>query len=238
MRALVFLLVLANLLFFAYGQGYFGRPDNPDAGRIQQQLNPDRIRIMARGEPPTLRGTEKEAAVAAGNPPPTDKSLAPESSASPEGCVAWDELSIADANRLAGVLGEKFPDFRVARRAQSTESAGWWVYIPPLSSKADADRKVTELRRLGVNDYFIIQEAGPNRFAISLGIFSSEAAAGEHLAGLRAKGLKSAKAGPRLGKLVPQTIEARGPVARRSALLAAAGVVLPESEAQACADRP
>ena len=38
MRALVFLLILANLLFFAWTQGYLGNTANPDALRLQQQL--------------------------------------------------------------------------------------------------------------------------------------------------------------------------------------------------------
>ena len=36
MKALVFLLVLANLLFYAFSSGYFGHSDNPDAARIDR----------------------------------------------------------------------------------------------------------------------------------------------------------------------------------------------------------
>ena len=54
MKLLVFLLVLGNLLFYAFTAGYFGRPDNPDAGRIEQQVAPDRLRIVSRGEAPAV----------------------------------------------------------------------------------------------------------------------------------------------------------------------------------------
>ena len=52
MKALVFLLVLANLLFFAFSEGYFGRAENPDAGRVERQVLPERMRIVSRGEVP------------------------------------------------------------------------------------------------------------------------------------------------------------------------------------------
>src|SRR3990167_4112623 len=62
-KALVFLLVLANLLFYAFGAGYFGRPDNPDAGRVEQQILPERMRIAARGDAPALPAKAPEPVV-------------------------------------------------------------------------------------------------------------------------------------------------------------------------------
>ena len=62
MKALVFLLVLANLLFYAFGAGYFGRPDNPDAGRVEQQVAPERMRIVSRGEAPGAPPVKSEQA--------------------------------------------------------------------------------------------------------------------------------------------------------------------------------
>ena len=54
MKTIVFLLVLANLLFYAFGAGYFGRPDNPDAVRLEKQVLPERMRIVSRGEAPVV----------------------------------------------------------------------------------------------------------------------------------------------------------------------------------------
>ena len=44
MKVLVFLLVLGNLLFYAFSAGYLGHPDNPDAARVDQQITPERLR--------------------------------------------------------------------------------------------------------------------------------------------------------------------------------------------------
>ncbi|HSU63147.1 MAG TPA: SPOR domain-containing protein, partial [Burkholderiales bacterium] len=48
-----------------------------------------------------------------------------------------------------------------------------------------------------VDDYFVVQEEGPYRWALSLGVFRSEEAAQARLTALRAQGVRSAQVGPR-----------------------------------------
>jgi hypothetical protein len=72
------------------------------------------------------------------------------------------------------------------------DAGGYWVHIPPLKTKSDADRKVRELRDLGVTEFFVVQDAGQWRYAISLGIFRSEEAAQAFLARLKQRGVRSA----------------------------------------------
>jgi cell division septation protein DedD len=231
MKILVFLLVLANALFFAYTQGYFGHPENPDAARVQQQLNADRIHIVGRGEPPAGKAAEsgkKDEAVV------SKETVATKEEPVLQTCVVWNGLSPKDADRLAALLGDKFAEFKLTKQIAPAEGGSWWVFIPPLPNKADAEKKAGELRKMGVEDYFIVQDAGPNRFAISLGVFSSEAGAGERLADIKAKGVRSAKTGPRKGKDAPHLIEARGVAAREPAMLEAVAAVLPDSRSQSC----
>lgn len=256
MKALIFLLVLANVLFFAYTEGYFGHPDNADAARVEQQISPERIKIIARGEPPG----DKPAAAAPRPepvPPPAEEpkpavaeeakkmSAAPEAAPAPakpepepappaNACLAWNNLSAAEADRLSALLAEKFDHFRQSRRLVAAEGSSWWVYIPPLPTKADAEKKAGELKNLGVSEYFIIQDAGPNRYALSLGVFSVEAGARDRLAELKAKGVKSAKAGPRPGKDATQVLQATGPAANVAALRKAVAGVLPKVAAEEC----
>ena len=52
MKALVFVLVLANLLFYAFSTGLIGTADVDEGVRLAQQVQPERINIVARGEPP------------------------------------------------------------------------------------------------------------------------------------------------------------------------------------------
>ena len=225
MKALVFLLVLANLLFYAFSAGLFGRPDNPDAGRVEQQVAPDRMRIVSRGEAPAAPAPVPSAAPVA----------APLESAESVGnlCLLWENLAPADADRLGTLLTDKFVDFHVERRNLAREGSGWWVYIPPLASKAEADKKVAQLRGLGVNDFFVVQEQR-NRFAISLGIFSSEKGGADRLADLKAKGVKSARLSPRPGAESTVALQVSGPPAAKAALLGATAEVLPGVEPQVC----
>lgn len=255
MRVFVFLLVLANLVFLAWTRGYLGGSDNPDAARLNQQLAADQLTVVSRDEPP---GSRHEPPAARNEPPgPRNEALGPRSEApaatatstpvaAPEAanpakkpeaekCQAWTGLSLADADTLDGALaGERFATLRRVRHTIA-ETTSWWVFIPPLANKVEAEKKTGELKRFGVPEYFIIQDAGPNRFAISLGIFSSEQAAEDRLAALRSKGVRSAKAGPRSSARAESlTVDVSGPESQLGAAREAVTAVLPAAKAAAC----
>lgn len=232
MKTLVFLLVLGNLLFYAFTEGYFGWPGNPDAERIERQVQPERIRIVSRGEAPTAAKASEPLKVALAVEEAKVETVAKAAESTPV-CLAWDNLSVAEADRLGTVLTGQFAEFRLVRKVVDGESSGWWVFVPPLSSKAEAEKKASELRERGIADYFIIQE-GPNRFAISLGVFSSEKGGQEKLAQLKEKGVRSARLSPRPGKDGTVSLQATGPVAVKPVLLEAIAKALPKTEAQDC----
>ena len=58
-------------------------------------------------------------------------------------------------------------------------------------------RKAAELKDLGVEEYFIVQEEGEHRWALSLGVFRTEEAARARLAALRGQGVRTARIGAR-----------------------------------------
>jgi len=82
-------------------------------------------------------------------------------------------------------------------RLNVSDSATHMVYIPSQGSKEGADKKVSELRRINVTDFFVIQDQGPLRWGISLGVFKTEEAAKQHLAALNTKGVHTARIMPR-----------------------------------------
>jgi hypothetical protein len=176
MRVLVFLLVAANLAFFAWAQGYLGQHENPDAMRLTEQLQADKLHVLSRDEAPQ----RQTPLVVAPVEPVADK------------CLAWSGLAVTAVDQAENLLAERFAELRRARHA-TPEVGSWWVFIPPAANKAVAEKKSGELKRLGAPEFFVVQEPGPNRFAISLGIFSSESAAEERLTFLRGKGVKSAQ---------------------------------------------
>jgi hypothetical protein len=148
MRIAVFLLVLANLLFFVWARGYLGTSGTPDTRRVEQQLLADQLRIVSRGQPP----------------PPTPGKEAAERSAAPSssvGCQSWNGLASGEADQVERLLTEKrFAAFQATRRALS-ENTGYWVYVPPLASREEVRQKTDQLQQLGVDDFFIVQASGP-----------------------------------------------------------------------------
>jgi hypothetical protein len=166
-RAFFLLLVLGNLGFFAWTQGYFGvQESGREPQRLASQITPEKLRIVAAAP-----------VVAAPAPPP-----------------AWLACRVVTGLPLAEVEAFKaeLVGFNVeVKPVDGTKS--YWVLIPPQANKAATDKKAAELRALGVKDFYIMQDEGPSRNAISLGLFRNEAAANELLQGLNKRGVKSAR---------------------------------------------
>jgi hypothetical protein len=248
MRAPVFLLVLVNLLFFTWAQGYFGPSANPDALRMQQQLKPELLTVIGRGDPPPVSSpVSSPVAPPMAAPPalvaPPEVPAAPPAPAEPEAekpektlekkepnaCLMWNELAVADADKLERSAVGKFSTLKLKRR-NTPASGTYWVFIPPSANRQEADTKAAELKELGVPEFLIIQDAGPNRLAISLGVFSSPEAANKRLVALRDIGVNSALVAERNVKPALSSLEARGP---QSAVGALREAMLPK-KAAAC----
>lgn len=173
MRLLFLLLVLANVAFYAYA--FLARQQSGVDSQIPLlQINPEKIGIVKAG---------------GGVAPEKSKSAAPPGGLTP--CLEWGLFAGPDVARAdAAIARLELPQVLVQRMI--ADVGGYWVYIPPLNTKADVDRKIGELKALGVTDFFAVQDQTQWRNAISLGIFKSEEAAKKFLAGLREKGVRSA----------------------------------------------
>ena len=177
MRSLFFLLVLANLLFYAWHAGYIGPGDTQkgEAERLTMQITPEKIRLLSADEV---------------------KKIADAGRARNNVCFDWGTFPAQEAEKA----GEALATLNLGSRLQTRtveETAGWWVFLPPQGSKPNADKKVDELKALGVSDFFIVQEDGANKFAVSLGVFRTEDAAKNYFAAVTAKGVKTARSGER-----------------------------------------
>jgi SPOR domain len=181
MRLLFLLLLAANVGFFAWMR--FAPPDTAiDRRPLAQQLNPEKLRIV----------TERELAQAPpAAPKPAATVPAPAATPPPIACLEWGSFNPADASRAAQRLEALALGARLAQY-RGEEPANWWVHIPPQANRAAALRKAAELKKLGVEDYFVVQEQGRLRWSVSLGVFSTAEAAKAHLQALRAKGVRSA----------------------------------------------
>ncbi|MGH8750567.1 MAG: SPOR domain-containing protein [Burkholderiales bacterium] len=110
--------------------------------------------------------------------------------ARPSICVEWGGFAAEDQARARATLDQLQLGDKLGSR-NLEEGATYWVLIPPVKTKADAEKKIAELKARGVSEYFLMPD-GPTKYAISLGIFKSEELATSHLANLQAKGVRSA----------------------------------------------
>lgn len=184
MRIVFFLLMLANLGFFAWAYLGSGRAsDEPQL--VEQQLNPQDIKLLNPGQ------VAKLAAERAKQVAERPKALP---RASVAACLELGGFNPGDAVRVQQALEPLALGSRLAQR-RVEEAASYWVFMPPLRNAQAANLKAAELRKLGVEDFFVVQQDAKLRFAISLGVFKTEEAANARLAELRKKGVRTARVG-------------------------------------------
>ena len=201
MRTLVVLLILANLTLLGYT--WLDRHATGEAARLTDQVHPEKIRLLTPQEVAQL-GPAKVASL-------------------PDVCVEWGPLSDAERNRALTEL-EPLALGRLLTQRRSESASAWWAYLPPAANKAGAETRAALLKAAGVKDYAII-ETGPQRIAISLGVFRTEDAAKAYAAEIAAKGVARVEYAERQPGLVLTTLiirDPRDPVLRRLRELAPA----------------
>jgi hypothetical protein len=185
MRAVFLILLLANIGFLAWWR--YGAPSEAaDPAPLARQIEPEKLKVVAPKDLPPP------------SPPKPVAAIKPEPPVSLK-CLEWGSFTLADASQAEKRLEPLALGARLGQK-RTEETAGWWVFIPPQKApnqRQAALRKAAELRTLGVEDYFIVQEEGPQRWALSLGVFRTEEAARARLAVLRTQGVRTAVVGAR-----------------------------------------
>lgn len=181
-RLSFFLLVFANLLFFAWAQGYFGASDDGrEPQRLAQQLHPEKLRTVPAAQGPAV---SKDASV----------------------CRVVNGLAVAAAETLRAAVEAGGGSAAIVPLA---EPMRYLVVITDLANQAAAEKKAAELTRFGVEQQTAVAlEDG--RHEIVLGSFAGEAAAREFLQGLAKRGIKSARMDGREAAATQARVEARG----------------------------
>lgn len=221
MRAFFLLLVLANVAFFAWSNFVSESDTQSDPAPLRRQVAPEKLRIL----PADALAKAPPAAPAPAAPPvPAPAVVA---------CTEWGAFAATDATRASEALAPLALGARLSQR-QVDESASWWVYYPPRANRQDAQKKAEELKRLGIDEYFILQDEGPFRFALSLGVFKTEAAANSRLEALRAKGVKTAQVGKRETALQKTWFQVRPSEEALAAKLREIAQGFPGSEVRDC----
>jgi hypothetical protein len=178
MKFFFWILLLANAGLFAYRHGYLDTmmPSSREPARMSNQLNADKVKLI-----PALDAGTAVAAAA--------------KKADRWACTEVGNFNSGEAKRFELRLAGLPLDGRVSQRGIQ-EIVSHMVYIPSQGDKEGADKKVEELRRMGIDDVYIIQDDSNLRWGISLGVFKQEEGARVHLADLVRKGVRSARIDP------------------------------------------
>ncbi len=219
MKWLFGVLLLASLIFFAFIQ--FGATGSSDSKGLmpQQALNAEKIKLLhgVPAIPASAVQTEERTASA---------------------CMEWGDFSGSDLARATSAVSALQLGSTLSQQ-QVEYTSGYWVYIPPLNNHAEVEKKISQLKSIGLEEYFVVQEAGTWRNAISLGVFKTEEAAHKYLDNIKAKGVKSAVAGERTGSSKLTVFVLKDPDTAVTAKMAAMQKEFPGSElrAVACAEK-
>ncbi len=173
-------LLLLNAFLLAFNLGYLGHwsLDTHEPERLKMQHHADQLKPLSATEALTPSET------------------APDKKPEVIACLEVGNFVQADIAKIeeklkALALGER------QSRINVVDVATHMVFIPSQGSKEGADKKASELRRLGISDFYIVQDQSNLRWGISLGVFKTEEAAKLHLNNLNNKGVRSARIGPR-----------------------------------------
>lgn len=206
-RGVFWLLLLLNAAVLAWVM--WGGALTQDKSALQPALNPGQIKLLN-----DVPGVSAVPAIPASAPvmpsPPAQHgpaSAVGSSSTAPQHnnkkstvCMEWGEFSGSDlAHASQDLEGLKLG--KALTRREVEHSTGYWVFIPPPKHRADVDKKVAQLKRLGVKEFFVVQEKGKWYDAISLNVFKTEEMAKKYQKQLESKGVKNTKVGERQTRL-------------------------------------
>ncbi|HCI13363.1 MAG: hypothetical protein A2063_10790 [Gallionellales bacterium GWA2_60_142] len=224
MKKTFWILLAANAIFFAviqWGGLLTAEPDAP----VQPALHEEKIRLLAAAPSAVAQSMP----VAASQTAASQVAAVSAPKADAHACMEWGEFSGADLARATAALNALHLGNRLGQR-EVEYNIGYWVYIPPLKDKAAVAQKIEQLKARGVEEYFVVQDAGVWLNAISLGVFKTREAAQNFVNQLRAMDVRSAQVGERSSRLKATVFALNGLDAATAERLAAMQKDFPDSE--------
>jgi hypothetical protein len=178
MRALFLLLLLANILFFAWG--YWVAPPREMPGFAAPSHAESRSIRLVRESPLVNELSDVGASGPDGAPDPGLEAAQ---------CVSIGPFTERAA---AGATVARLADLGFTSRPRdSTDEvwAGHWVRVPDLATPEDANNAIAALKALGVTEAVVVADEETPGNVVSLGVFSEQAQADDAAALARQAGL-------------------------------------------------
>lgn len=197
MRAWIWLLVLLNVGLLVY----FNMDTLvPKAQVVQKEVNPEKLKLLMDDDFNTL---QKKAFVT--------------SAVAATSCYKWGKFTSSNLAAAQEVVEELGIEAELIQEVSALQDNRFWIYYPPLANADIAKRKASEIKRLGVDELYIVQGT-KWRNAISFGLFAEEALATALLKKLKSKGVINAvkslrKQGESTGSLLAKNLTSENAVA-------------------------
>jgi hypothetical protein len=186
MKKLVWLLVFINLGLLSYFNLELILPGTPKAAMTA--ISPEKINVLTLQQIEALPKKVAELPTPVATPVLTADATISASTTTPAACYEWGVFSTARVTD-AQVASSNISLQATVKEQTSLEAKRFWVYKPPLKSAEAAQAKTIELKALGVEELFVVQDSKWKN-AISFGVFEDEHLATSLLKELKAKGVK------------------------------------------------
>jgi hypothetical protein len=211
MRFLFFLLLVVNVAFAAH---IWLNETRAGEDPSKREINREVLKIVS--------VANAESAARAVARVTAAKQLA--ESLSSAACIELNGVRPVDVLRAQQAFAAMNLPYKLDER-KIEEVSRYWVFMPAARDRKAADATVANLRKQGVRDFSLLADN-----AISLGVFSSDDAAGRYLAEVQAKGIKGAEKGPRSAQVKEHVFTLREP---DTSLVARLTLMQPEFEGSA-----
>lgn len=204
LKILFAVLLGANAVLYGLHAGLFDGlvPSGREPVRLQRQLHPEYLKVGLHQAPLSPSAVTSEVGTAGSSGASAAAVATAAGAAGASGttkatpplvaCTEIGNFLAADATRFETRLARLELAQQPSKR-EFRDGMNYMVILPPSGGKDGADRKQAELRSKGINDFFVVQENGPRRWGISLGLFKSEETANAHMLEMGRKGVAGAK---------------------------------------------
>lgn len=218
LRLVFFLLLLINVAFLAWQQGFADQPPTDrEPQRLLQQQSPEKLTVLLPKEstpPPTVALTAVSAPAAAPatlattSSPPAPQPAAEAAKPAPVLCRALSGFKLAEARQWVAVTAPKVPDIKFSV-VPGEAASSYDVLIAALAGKEGAENKLKEVKALGITTPVRTVVDGPDKFALVFASLPTEAEAKAYLQGLMDKGVKTARVVGRIPPSASAQVEIR-----------------------------
>jgi len=172
LRLLFVLLIALNIVVGAWlllGQPYARGGNASDPGVPE-------LRLLSELPEPAIATASSASASAAASAPLT--AAVGSTAATPHvisnSCLALGPFASPQDLRNARQVMAMVASRMRSRQEQTTQTSGWWVYLPAAGSRAQALEQARQLSLHHIDDYFVVGSGGQSN-TISLGLFKDPA---------------------------------------------------------------